>query len=331
MLSQYPLRYIGMPLNRHSAEREHTQWVEDQQYSPKARFLAIRENDHLALAGSGPEATETNDIDMLYLTRADLQGALETDCRWVYLGHRDDTPVFAIDLDPVQDDVVDNIITEQSNKTGRIVEFTDLRKLGPVLPTEEAAILGYARGINIWHQNHQFCGRCGTSTAAQRGGHMRKCLSQTCGKETYPRIDPAVIMLVERIGEDGTRYCLLGRHKGLPKGIYSTLAGYVDPGESMEEAVAREVLEESGIAIQSTQYIASQPWPFPSSLMVGFRAQTEYSDIDRSLDELEDVAWFTADEVRKFGEYTDPGANKALPRKDSIARILIDMWLQENH
>ena len=333
MQTQTSLRYVGMPLNRHSAEREAAQWVEDQQYAVEARFLAIRDNDHLATI---PDEHGGNDFEVLYLAREELLGALEADCQWVYLGHEHTTPVFCVDLDGIQDEVVDDIISAQSEKTGRAVEFIDLRKLGPVLPTAEAATLGYARGINIWHQNHQFCGRCGTSTAAQRGGHMRKCLSQTCGKETYPRIDPAVIMLVERLAADGTRYCLLGRHKGLPRGIYSTLAGYVDPGESMEEAVAREVMEESGIAIQTTQYIASQPWPFPSSLMVGFRAQTEQINIDRSLDELEDVAWFTAEEVRQFSEYdkahdnSSDNANKALPRKDSIARILIDMWLTEN-
>lgn len=160
---------------------------------------------------------------------------------------------------------------------------------------------------------------------------MRRCQSSLCSKEIYPRIDPAVIMLVEMIDpEDGIPRCLLGRSKGLPKGIYSTLAGYVDPGESMEEAVAREVKEESGVHAIHCEYVASQPWPFPSSLMIGFRAKTHDTDIDINLDELEDADWFTIDQVRSFGEYTDPDVQYALPRKDSIARMLIDMWIQEN-
>ncbi len=159
---------------------------------------------------------------------------------------------------------------------------------------------------------------------------MRKCTNDTCAKEVYPRIDPAVIMLVELIDPtDGIEKCLLGRHKGLPKGIYSTLAGYVDQGESMEEAVAREVMEEAGLLIHNADYIASQPWPFPSALMIGFRAQTKEENITIALDELEDAQWFSADQIRQFGEHTDTNVEKALPRKDSIARTLIELWLQD--
>ena len=317
-----------MPLERNPNLRDQPGWVDTQ--LPEALFLPMYQNAHLVsglASTSGPR--------VVYLSRDEINHILP-DCHLAYLGHGTNQgelptgPVFSLFIDE-QSTEITQLIEEQENKRKENVEFVDLRKLGPLLDYTEGAILGYARGLCLWHANHRFCSRCGSESESKRGGHMRRCQSSLCSKEIYPRIDPAVIMLVEMIDpEDGIPRCLLGRSKGLPKGIYSTLAGYVDPGESMEEAVAREVKEESGVHAIHCEYVASQPWPFPSSLMIGFRAKTHDTDIDINLDELEDADWFTIDQVRSFGEYTDPDVQYALPRKDSIARMLIDMWIQEN-
>lgn len=158
---------------------------------------------------------------------------------------------------------------------------------------------------------------------------MRFC--KACSNEIFPRIDPAVIMLVEQNNPvDGIPRCLLGRHDKLPKRMYSTLAGFVDPVENLEQAVIREVYEEAGLRVINPTYVASQPWPFPASMMFGFRARTDDREIVIDNNELEHAAWFSADEVRSFGEFDGPKTEIALPPKDSIARGLIDTWLAEN-
>ena len=157
---------------------------------------------------------------------------------------------------------------------------------------------------------------------------MRLCTNKKCKKTSFPRIDPAVIMVVEHIKEPTQqRYCLLGRQNVWPAGMYSTLAGFVESGESLEEAVIREVFEESGIRVKDPIYKFSQPWPFPSSLMLGFSSQAINTNIEIDKDELEDVKWFSEDEVRNFGEWGDKTKKLQLPRQDSIAHHLIEAWL----
>ncbi|MGI9311834.1 MAG: NAD(+) diphosphatase, partial [bacterium] len=190
----------------------------------------------------------------------------------------------------------------------------------------------YARGMTHWHRRNRHCGRCGSPARSRRGGHMRQCADAACATELFPRIDPAVIMLVEQTApRDGVAKCLLGHSRSVPRRVYSTLAGYVDPGESLEEAVAREVMEETGIEIHAAAYCASQPWAFPGCLMIGFRAAAREQAIVLAPDELEDARWFSADEVRAFAEYdaAERGDAPALPRRDSIARTLVDAWLRE--
>ena len=245
----------------------------------------------------------------------------------VYLGHLEDKPVFTAGI--LSDSAEQAIQESGLADTG--AEFIDLRKIGPLLDRTEGAMLAYARGLQYWHQQNGFCSRCGSANTALRGGHMRLCNNTDCRREAYPHINPAVIMLVLwQDPADGIEKCLLGRHSGLPKGVYSTLAGYVDPGETLEEAVAREVMEEAGIPVQSATYLASQPWPFPSSMMFGFYAHAEHGDINLGDDELEDAQWFKREQLLDFGEYDDPEATIALPRKDSIARNLIQNWISGN-
>ncbi len=195
-------------------------------------------------------------------------------------------------------------------------EFKDLRMAGAALPVEHAALAAYARGILYWHRRHQHCGACGAATAPRDGGHLRVCRAESCATQHFPRTDPAVIMLVH----DGDR-CLLGRQKTWPKGMYSTLAGFVEPGETLEEAVAREVEEESGVQVEDVRYFRSQPWPFPSSLMVGFTARARTREL-RASDELEDARWFGRAELRAAREH-----GFYVPGRFSLAGQLIEAWL----
>lgn len=199
--------------------------------------------------------------------------------------------------------------------------WRDLRAFGVALPAGEAAVLAYARGMVFWHQAHRFCGRCGTPTESRRAGHLRACTNETCGAPGFPRTDPAVIMLVT----DGDR-CLLGRQAKWPEGMVSTLAGFVEPGETLEEAVAREVAEEAGITVGAVTYRGSQPWPFPSSLMVGFWAEAVTTDIRVDQDELEEAMWVRRADLAGFGEVGDGRSGWKLPRRDSISRWLIETW-----
>jgi NAD+ diphosphatase len=209
--------------------------------------------------------------------------------------------------------------------------FIDLRRLGPLLKKKEATIMAYARGILHSHINYRYCSKCGHLTESREGGHMRLCLNPNCKNEIFPRTDPAVIMLVEYIYPNGEPpMCLLGSNAKWPKGFYSTLAGFVETGESLEEAVAREVEEEVGIKIGKVTYQTSQPWPFPSSLMLGFRAQAMTTEISVDKNEIKEARWFTAEEILNCGEWGDASAKYHLSRKDSISRFLIDSWVKEN-
>jgi len=193
-------------------------------------------------------------------------------------------------------------------------EFHDLRFLGTVLPPDEANLVAHARALVLWHASQVFCGICGSSTRPEAAGNSRICRTTDCGREIFPRVDPAVIVLVS----DANR-CLLGRQKSWPEGRYSTIAGFVEPGESLEDAVRREVFEETNVRIGAVAYHSSQPWPFPSSLMLGFVATATSSEILLNDSELEDAQWFTRKELRS-------GFPK-LPFGISIARRLVDDWI----
>lgn len=198
-------------------------------------------------------------------------------------------------------------------------EFADLRMVGGQFSQSDGALLAYARAMTHWHRTHRFCGRCGRPTQSEQGGHVRRCTDPDCRHETYPRTDPAVIMLVTA-GD----HCLLGRQSVWTPGLFSTLAGFVEPGETPEEAVAREVMEETGIRVTDVSYHSSQPWPFPGSLMIGFNATGVLEEPKIDTHELEAAGWFTRDELRAF-----PDKGMSLPRQISIARRLIEDWLEQ--
>ena len=192
-------------------------------------------------------------------------------------------------------------------------EFQDLRGIVGALPRDEAGVLAYARALVTWQLNHRFCGRCGAHTELTNAGHAAQCTNAACRHEQFPRIDPAIIVLVT----DGER-ALFGRQAAWRPGWYSTIAGFVEAGESLEDAVRREVAEEAGVEVGQVVYHSSQPWPFPQSLMLGFIAQARTLDIQRRDDELEDVRWFSRAEIAS--------GSPQLPPPISISGRLIEDW-----
>ncbi len=194
-------------------------------------------------------------------------------------------------------------------------ERRGLRDLAPLLSQAEGGMVAHAAGMLNWHRRHRFCANCGAPTVAREAGYVRVC--PVCGSQHHPRTDPVVIMLVT----DGDR-ALLGRQAQWPTGRYSALAGFVEPGESLEEAVAREVGEEAGVRVADVRYRSSQPWPFPTSLMLGFSAQWAGGEPAVRDDELEDVGWFTREAI--------VGGDVLLPPPTAIARRLIDEWLGDD-
>jgi NAD+ diphosphatase len=193
----------------------------------------------------------------------------------------------------------------------------DLRSVSALLPDDELALLGYARAMVHWQREHRFCGHCGTLMQSVRAGHERTCTN--CGAQWFPRIDPAIIVLVT----DGER-CLLGRQPSWPKGRYSTIAGFVEQGETLEAAVIREVREETDIEARNPRYMSSQPWPFPGSLMLGFRAEAGSQAIRCNDGELEHAAWFSRDDI---AESVNSGL--MMPPSRSISYRLIRAWYEE--
>jgi NAD+ diphosphatase len=231
-----------------------------------------------------------------------------------FLGVVDDVPYFAVTAEPDGD------------------HWKTPREFGAEADDLEASLVVSAIGLEQWHQRHGFCPRCGAPTEEAQSGWLRMCSND--GSQHFPRTDPAVIMLIH----DGAGLALLGRGPQWGDGRFSTLAGFVEPGESLEAAVAREVFEEVGVRIRDVRYLASQPWPFPASLMLGFVALLD-GDPALTLDpvEMADAGWFTREEVRRAGDWTDDPATRMAGRDDvrlrgipphfSISRYLIDRWL----
>ncbi len=313
------VRYANGHLDRAAKLRADDDWVSAAFVSDAAVAVLIHDDRNLVsgLGGHGDEPRAA--IVPMSVVRERLPADRLT---WTFLGLDGEVPVFAVDLGPTDPENVPEIADAG--------EFVDLRRAGALVPPNDAAMMAYARAILAWHRRNRYCGVCGSSTESQRAGHVRRCCDPACGLDAFPRTDPVVIMLVTRPATSTSpARCLLGRHSRLPRGAYSLLAGFVEPGESLEGAVAREVWEETGVKVRDAHYQASQPWPFPHSVMIGFRAVADDDAIAVDADEIEDARWFTAAEVASFGEWEDETAEFRRPRRDSIARALLDAWVEE--
>lgn len=309
--------YRNLSLDRAGEQRKDQDWLNQQWVRQQCRVFVLRHDKSLMRwenrAPPGPE--------VVYLFREELGAPLDRSAPVLFLGLDQGEPVFAIDTSELHEDHVEPLLG--------IGEFIDLREVGWLLDMQQAALLAYARGLAFWNRHHRFCGKCGHPTLCENGGHMRRCSHAACGRLHFPRTDPAVIMLVEDLSDPKQPRCLLGRNARFPNRMMSTLAGFVDPLESLEETVAREVYEECGIEVTDIEYQASQPWPFPSSIMLGFRARALTREIRVDEREIEEAYWFTAEQLQTFGEWGDGGDNFSLPRRDSIARWLVQSWIDE--
>src|SRR5690348_10175740 len=281
--------FAGAGIDRMSERRTDDVWIGEQLRSPAARAIVV--------SGEGPFVDCATDPCRPAFIPATEVGEP------IFLGIDADGPLFA-----AAGDDVPGAHTAMS-----------LRDAGMHMSASDAGLLAYATAIVGWHRDHGFCARCGHATDMTDAGHERHC--PNCGAIHHPRTDPVVIMLVH----DGDR-ALLGREARWPKGRYSALAGFVEPGESLEEAVAREVGEESTIAVTDVLFRSSQPWPFPASLMVGFHARYAGGEPKVHDGELEDVRWFTREEIR---EAANGQSELHLPPPVAIARRLIDEWLED--
>jgi len=285
--------FAGAFVDRTGERRKDPDWLAEALSSTTTRFVPVWGDR--CLLGGDPAAT-------VLLERAQIESFLHED-RLIFLGLFRNQPAFAVPID-----------REAEPPFTDLGEFKDLRFLGTVLPPDEANLAAHARALVLWHNATLFCGKCGSASQPEAGGNTRRCCNPDCKTELFPRTDPAIIVLVA----NGER-CLLGRQASWPEGRYSTIAGFVEPGESLEDAVRREVYEETNIRVGRVRYHSSQPWPFPSALMLGFVAEATSDDIRLNDGELEDARWFT----RKQLQSEDTG----LPFRISIARRLVDHWI----
>ncbi len=295
------LAYTHSPLERAEFLRGKEEDVRSLSLSAKARFLPVWKEMHPVGADAAP----------LILGAESLARFADHNATVIFLGVEDEASWFALAFPP----------TEAPPDLAAPATFASLRDFAMQIEQAQASRLVYARAMAIWHQNHPHCSRCGAPTQSTEAGHSRMCTRSVCGYRTFPRTDPAVIMLITH----GDK-CLLGRKAEWRPGQFSTIAGFVEPGESIEHSVRREAAEETGIKVGALRYMASQPWPFPSSLMLGFRGEALSTEIRRDSDELEDCRWFTKDEVR--AAESGPGT-LLLPHRSSISRWLIEGWRDE--
>jgi len=293
--------FSGNPLDRAANLRREEAWVEEQLRAGTYRVLPFWRLQALAREGEAGE--------LLWLDAA-VREQLAEDAELLLLGVHEGVPHFVQDISALEDPQTALGVTDAA--------FADARRIATALPEGDAGILAHARALLEWHSRHRFCGSCGAPTQVSWGGARRVCTS--CGAEHFPGPHAVVIMVVWQ----GDR-CLLGRGRGWRPGSYSALAGFVDLGETIEEAVAREVKEEVGLTVDEVVYHASQPWPFPMSLMIGCFAHVVDDEIDVDPEELAEARWFTRDEIRRA--YEAPGeVDFSVPGRIAIAHHLIRDW-----
>jgi NAD+ diphosphatase len=286
--------FAGPYLDRAAHLRQDPEWFAAALADARSRAIPVWNSRNLVAEGDIPRA--------VYWELSRIPPERRTDADLILLGRFGETSYFTYEIDSIE-----------PPPTPPGSRFEDLRLVAAVLPIDEAGLLGYARAIVSWRRRHRFCGTCGAETLPAKSGHVLVCSDPGCRHEQFPRIDPAIIVLVS----DGER-ALLGRQASWPVGRYSTIAGFVEPGESLEDAVAREVFEETGIEVDQIEYHSSQPWPFPASLMLGFTAHARSTEVRLRDEELEDARWFNRADLASNGTL--------LPPRQSISYRLIEHW-----
>lgn len=298
--------FTGNPLDRASDRRSDKAWIARQLASPDTLVIALWNGQPLV------EPAKACGVQIAYLPAKladELAGGAE---RLLFLGLWKNAAVFAVDLE--------GTIDPTEGALQGMGSFEELRRIALALPAPEAAIAATAKAVFEWRRRHQHCAVCGEATEAVDGGWKRQC--PACEAEHFPRTDPVVIMLPYH----GER-CMLGRQEAWPKGMFSALAGFLEPGESIEEACARELAEEAGLRARKVRYHSTQPWPYPNSLMIGLIAEVEDDEGAPDQTELSEVRWFTRDEARTLLAGKIEGT--FAPQPLAIAHQLIKAWIEE--
>ena len=292
-----PHVFAANPLDRATARRRDDAWLESQRGDPRGRYLLFQDLNALATAEDAPR--------LAWLSSESVDAERVNDA--MLLGLLNGVPHFAVSVDSHEAEGVD------------AARFIDARTIGALLPGGEAGILAQARSLLDWHARQRFCARCGAETASVEGGARRQCAG--CETRHYPRVDPSIIVVVERGGR-----CLLARRSTSPGTRHSCLAGFVEPGESIEEAVSREVREETNVEVGQVRYHSSQPWPFPATLMIGCVAEAVSEEITVDGVEIAAAAWFTRTQVR--AALAGSNDDLVLPGPVAIAHHLIRAWAE---
>lgn len=296
--------FAGNPLDRAGDRRNDPDWLAEQGADPEALALVLWEGRPLLEAAGEPR--------LAWLPMAHAR-AVAPD-RELFLGLWKGAPVFAVE--------VEGSVDPTAGPLRGLGVFHEMREAAALLPGADAAMAGTARSLFEWRRRHGFCAACGTMSENACGGWKRVC--PACATEHFPRVDPVTIMLAVYKGGAEPR-CLLGRQASWPEGRMSALAGFLEPGETIEEGCAREIEEEAGLTVTAVRYHSSQPWPFPSQLMIGLIAEVDSEDAAPDQTELEAVAWLTRDEARACLAGAHPTI-KAPPRI-AIARTLMQAWV----
>ena len=299
--------FAGSPLNRASEKRTDSNWVESKRRDPSSLILPMWRLEPFLL---GSEKSEPPiELGLIQVGIADSLAAADAVC--IFLGLDGERAVFALDVSNADDPA--NV-----GPLAGLGYFRDARVAGSLVSIQHSAIIAQAKAMIDWHQRHGFCPRCGTPTKIMDAGYRRLC--GKCNAEHFPRVDPVVIMLATH-GEA----CLVGRGKLFPPGMFSALAGFVEPGETIEEAVRRELMEEASVKVGEVTYYATQPWPFPSSLMIGCFAKAENRDVKVDENELAEVRWLERSVARELieGKQVD---GLRVPPPIAIAHHLIRTW-----
>ena len=298
-----PIPFAGSPLDRAGNLRRDPAWLAERLAAPDSRFLPFWRLNVLA---------HESEPGLVWLDGRVRDGLSEAS-PVVLLGLRDSVAHFGVDISSLEDPVAALGLEN--------ARFAEVRSVAARAPAGEAGIMAQARALLYWHERHRFCSACGAPTSLREAGYMRKC--DACGAEHFPRTDPAVIMVAWR----GDR-CILGRQKVWAPGFYSALAGFVEPGESIEEAVRREVEEEVGLSVDEVVYHASQPWPFPASLMIGCFAHVTSEEEEVDPGELDGARWFSRAELQEAIAAPDAALGFAVPGPIAIAHHLIRAWTE---
>ena len=301
-----PNTFANNPLDRASHKRADAGWIALTFKAPSTLVVPFWKLRPFALRGADGRA------EAGFLRPGLCESLMEPGAPLIFLGEDKGGAYFAVDISAARD-------PENEGPLAGLGTFPDLRGLAMTLPGGDAAILAQAKSMIDWHQRHRFCAACGAQTALSEGGYKREC--GVCKAEHFPRVDPVAIMLATWQDK-----CLLGRGRAFPKGMFSALAGFIEPGETIEGAVRRETFEESGIRLGRVVYHASQPWPFPYSLMIGCFGEALNDDIEVDFSELEACRWFTRDEARLALEKRHPDGI-VIPPNAAIAHHLIRTWI----